>query len=719
MASPAGSYGNPASAAALLLDPKAMKKQMANGTSISPHPNSSFFQPRQSSEPPLSYSSHFSPFSSITSDPFILRAKDDAYAIFASKGNRAGNAQKIVQTPSNRFDPRRLLDPAGFDKVAAETKTKERSEPELNSSNHLSSDHVVPAQIAGDTAHKREYDHADENEGQGVGSLYERIHNVSQREERPQKKQKTTDFEDDHDDKKAINGGGGRGGEIGEYLKEKKKEGMAESGPANAVVDLTGGLLLPPLQELHTDVDTGDDEDVVLVSDSQEKEVCYGRLGDTKVNAHMLPTPSGKAMFMSKAQWPPMKLQLRRHPGKDSIIRVIDPQGKDFGNVDVRTSIGLSKIMDSRHPKFRTQARLNARNRKKDEYPGKDCSEFMDMTVNLYGPKSKAATMGRFLSQRNYWLRQPFMVDSGIEVVNPHQPTIAPPRTTTGSRYGMSGTGSTTAYVTRTTEEVRNDVIGMFDNLQQSEQLPEMDSDPRVITELLSHQRQGLYFLTNKEKARVFGEQEEANNSLWRIKYHPDGRTTYYNVITGQEERTQPPEVLGGILADMMGLGKTLSMLALIVGSLADANRWASQDCPEMDGEKALIRNSKTTLLVSPLSTVANWEDQIATHIKPKTLKYYIYHGGNRISDIDDLAEFDVVITTYSIVSSEFSGRGKRKDINPLLQTNFFRIILDEAHMIREQATRQSQAICTLSAERRWAVTVCFSAFPQTKIILY
>ena len=449
----------------------------------------------------------------------------------------------------------------------------------------------------------------------------------------------------------------------------------------------------------------GDEEEVVLVSDSQQKEVCYGRIGETKVHAHQLPTPSGKAMYLSKAQWPPMKLHLRRHPGKDSIIRVIDPMGKDFGNVDVKTSLALAKIMDSKNPKFRTQARLNSRNKKPDEYPGKDCSEYFDMTINLYGPKNKASVMGKYLSQKNIWLRQPFMVDSGLEVLNPHQPAVAPPRTTNGGTHGSSG-GFGTGFVSRTTEEIRNDVIGMFDSLEQSEQLPELDPDPCVTTELLSHQKQGLYFLINKEKERVFSDQEEGNSSLWRMKFNADGRHTYYNVITGQEERNKPPEVLGGILADMMGLGKTLSILSLIVGSLRDAKQWGQQSAPEMDGEKALIRNSKTTLLVSPLSTVANWEEQIATHIKPGTLKYYIYHGGNRISDIDELAKFDIVITTYSIVSSDFTGRGKRKDINPLLQTNFFRIVLDEAHMIREQATRQSQAVCALSAQRRWAVTV-------------
>ncbi|KAL9630440.1 MAG: hypothetical protein Q9164_006412, partial [Protoblastenia rupestris] len=125
-----------------------------------------------------------------------------------------------------------------------------------------------------------------------------------------------------------------------------------------------------------------------------------------------------------------------------------------------------------------------------------------------------------------------------------------------------------------------------------------------------------------------------------------------------------------------------------------------------MDCDKPLIRNSKTTLLVAPLSTLANWEDQIAAHVQPGTLKYYVYHGANRISDLNQLAKYDMVITTYSIVSSEFLGRGNKKHgMNPLLQTNFFRIVLDEAHMIREQSTRQSQAICALSAQRRWAVT--------------
>ena len=39
-------------------------------------------------------------------------------------------------------------------------------------------------------------------------------------------------------------------------------------------------------------------------------------------------------------------------------------------------------------------------------------------------------------------------------------------------------------------------------------------------------------------------------------------------MITGQAQSTYPRETLGGLLADHMGLGKTLSILSLIVHSL-------------------------------------------------------------------------------------------------------------------------------------------------------
>lgn len=400
-----------------------------------------------------------------------------------------------------------------------------------------------------------------------------------------------------------------------------------------------------------------------------------------------------------------MKLQLRRVPGATHIITVSDPCDHDIGNVDVRTALGLAPLMDGRAIKIRVQARLNTRRKKPFEHPGGVCSEHLEMTVNLYGQKKHAAGIGKFLGQRQIWLRQPFAVDVGVEICNPHAAKTNPALQRPGLS-SMSRMVPTAGYVTRTVEEIRNDVIGMFDSLPKSENLPEMDADPAIITPLLSHQKQGLYFMVNKEEERIYSVNEDDNSSLWRLKYRPNGQRIYFNVITGKEEPEKPPEVLGGILADMMGLGKTLSILSLVVATLPEARQWAKQPPPAQTGEGVAIQcNSRATLLVSPLSTIANWEEQIRNHIKPGTLSYCIYHGNNRCNDALELSKFDMVITTYAVVSSELHRRSKKRENSPLEQTNWFRIVLDEAHQIREQSTRQSKAVCSLSAQRRWAVT--------------
>ena len=129
---------------------------------------------------------------------------------------------------------------------------------------------------------------------------------------------------------------------------------------------------------LHSPADDGDD--IVMISDSSAREVCYGRIEGAKVNAHQVPCPSGKSVYFG-GNWPVMKLSLKRLPGKDNIIRVIDPMDKDFGNVDVRTSTGLARILEMRNPKFRAQAKLPPRRRKQTELPGQEISEYMDMIV--------------------------------------------------------------------------------------------------------------------------------------------------------------------------------------------------------------------------------------------------------------------------------------------------------------------------------------------------
>jgi SNF2 family DNA or RNA helicase len=458
-----------------------------------------------------------------------------------------------------------------------------------------------------------------------------------------------------------------------------------------------------------------------VVEDPLEEEVCYGKL-QAKLECFRVPSPKpGAQSIFGPGYIPQVKVVLKRIAGDRTIrIQAYDYKRDIVGNLDAHTSAALAPILDSQL-KIRTDCRIPARPKRDDEVPGQDISRAYDLDLALYGPLKCVKTVGKHLLQQRLTLRSPTMVDKGIRVVNPHAQSYKPPppqiKSQADSQYQRP------AAPPRTVEEVRNEVMSLFDSLAKKEDLSELDPDPRVLTPLLKHQKQGLHFMTMRERPRD-KQEETMSNSLWKVKIGNNGEKAFYNFVTGHVQQHAPPDTLGGILADMMGLGKTLSILSLVINSFPDAEEWSKQAPvqphipPQRKGKSGhlqashslgltqLVRNTKATLLVCPLSTVTNWEEQIKQHIQPGTLNYHIYHGANRIKDIDKLVDFDLVITTYGSVSSELSARSKGKNgTYPLEQIGWFRIVLDEAHMIRDHTTLQFKAMCRLQANRRWAVT--------------
>ncbi|KAI9793804.1 MAG: hypothetical protein M1833_000527 [Piccolia ochrophora] len=595
---------------------------------------------------------------------------------------KASSVSNGTNPTSSHYNPLSLLDPKGYarrpdDKAALSNTNPNEARPTDAS--------VVRGQS---TTPKHGFHETDDQTPSAMGSLIEKVHGVQNRTDYPVKRQRIQqegeDDEDDADRPKSSFAGGGKGGEIGTYMKEKREESRREAMKSGAVVDLTRN-------------DPSDD--VILVSDSREKEVCYGRL-PAQIQAHLVPCPSLTAPSLAPDIWPVIKVTLRR--GATSTLKIVarDALGSDFGVVAERSAIALAPLMDSPQAAIRLQARIEARRKANREVPGESISKSYQIMINIYGKKKYALSVGRFLKQKGVYLLTPIRVDAGIETINAQ----------TGRTSLVPNPIPGPGFVSRTIEEVRSDVLGMFDSLQQSEHLPEEEADSRVKTPLLKHQKQALFFMKAKEQLRTPDNSEDVNDSLWRAKLRNNGERLYYNVITGKEERRRPEEPRGGILADMMGLGKTLSVLALVVATMDDASAWSKQRPParQTEEEVPLMRNSKGTLLIAPLSTVGNWEEQIKMHLDDSTLSSYIYHGTDRCIDIAKLSRYDMVITTYSIVSSEFNKMNKDRSIgggSPLQQINWFRVVLDEAHMIREQSTWQSRACCALSAQRRWAVT--------------
>ena len=68
----------------------------------------------------------------------------------------------------------------------------------------------------------------------------------------------------------------------------------------------------------------------------------------------------------------------------------------------------------------------------------------------------------------------------------------------------------------------------------------------------------------------------------------------------------------------------------------------------------------------------------------------------------DSAEDFDLVVTTYQTLAAD---RGKMTINHPTSQIEWFRIVLDEAHMAKSAATSQSKVCFELRAARRWACT--------------
>lgn len=149
---------------------------------------------------------------------------------------------------------------------------------------------------------------------------------------------------------------------------------------------------------------------------------------------------------------------------------------------------------------------------------------------------------------------------------------------------------------------------------------------------------------------------------------------------------------LADTFLDTMGLGKTIEALALII-----AHR------PPQSGPK-------TTLIVAPLALLKQWNREIADKIKPAhRLTTFIYHGREKkTKKADRLYNYDVVITTYETIASEYK-RVDRDGIrrSPLFTNpkGFWRIVLDEAHKIKNRLAWCSRAVSELRAEYRLCMT--------------
>ncbi|ODQ64471.1 hypothetical protein NADFUDRAFT_26816 [Nadsonia fulvescens var. elongata DSM 6958] len=232
---------------------------------------------------------------------------------------------------------------------------------------------------------------------------------------------------------------------------------------------------------------------------------------------------------------------------------------------------------------------------------------------------------------------------------------------------------------------------------RKTQRKPPKVNDPRPRYQIFHDRTSEALYVHHPDLKSVFRDLEERPKI--KIEHAPRPADMTVNLLPFQHEglnwliKQEEGDYGGGILADEMGMGKTIQTIALLMSN----------------------RQAKPNLVIAPTVAIMQWKSEIEQHTEG-ALKVTIFHGANRASKANDLAKYDVILTTYAVLESVFrkerSGFRRKdgivKEKSPLHNLLFHRVILDEAHNIKDRSSNTARATYALQTRKR----LCLSGTP-------
>lgn len=250
---------------------------------------------------------------------------------------------------------------------------------------------------------------------------------------------------------------------------------------------------------------------------------------------------------------------------------------------------------------------------------------------------------------------------------------------------------------------------------------PDVPSIDQLHCELYPFQKRAVQWLLWREGAVEAHEPPEEPAELphgFVRTTDGDGReclvSHFWGMTTTDEQVpvNMSSEPKGGILAEEMGLGKTVEMIALMC-----LHKW---DPAKQSPLPRNLPRCSTTLIITPPAILQQWKNELQG-LAP-SLSVFAYEGlrveagkSDQEALMSRCTRHDVVLTTYNILAREIhyaetpdrSLRHEKrygKRLSPLTQIHWWRVVLDEAQMVESGVSNAAKVAKLIPRENAWYV---------------